>query len=332
MLAQLFLFALLPASLPESRPVLAVFDFTAKDVLVERATLERLTDELVVELTRIGFAVVPRETLRQKLEKLKGASFQVTFDDQSQLALGQELAASKSVVTELVPVGDRCRARAVLFDLEKSTSERAVSLEAPCAPSALMGLLPQLARELAGEAPKQAAAATVVSNPAPEPSLLSGFFFCARGYGGPTLLGWCGDGQFVGLVHLGSIAYASTDEDLYGVSQIAIVSRVAGDFIGGVQGGFLNLTHGGFSGIVQGGGVNWVGRDFVALSQAGAVNWVEGVMVGSQLGGFNRADRVRGIQIGVLNVASDLRGIQLGLLNFAGNGILPVMPILNAGF
>lgn len=56
------------------------------------------------------------------------------------------------------------------------------------------------------------------------------------------------------------------------------------------------------------------------------------LMVGAQLGLYNRARTVTGFQIGVINVTENLHGLQIGLLNFNRTGLFSVAPILNFGF
>ena len=132
MRALLPLLLLLPATAraaPEPRPVVAVFDFEAENVLLDARALAQLTDELVVQLTGAGFTCVPREVVRQRLLAEKTRGFRASVDEASQLELGRELAAQKTVVPQVAAVGDHCRVRAVLFDLTTSSSERAASLD-----------------------------------------------------------------------------------------------------------------------------------------------------------------------------------------------------------
>lgn len=360
MRALLPLLLLLPATAraaPEPRPVVAVFDFEAENVLLDARALAQLTDELVVQLTGAGFTCVPREVVRQRLLAEKTRGFRASVDEASQLELGRELAAQKTVVPQVAAVGDHCRVRAVLFDLTTSSSERAASLEAPCAPSALVALMPRLAAQLRG-APGAIAEAELGLAPAPlaarpeapaarpenpteaapaaevraETSTARDIVACTRAYSGPSFLGWCSEGTFGGVVHLGAIGLASTERDVIGLAQVGVVTHVGGSFYGLAQVGAVSYVRSDFAGLVQGGAVNVVREDFAGLVQGGGVNWVGGRVLGTQVGGFNRAQRVRGAQIGVINWTEHLRGVQLGLLNFAGNGVLPVLPLLNVGF
>ena len=66
--------------------------------------------------------------------------------------------------------------------------------------------------------------------------------------------------------------------------------------------------------------------------QVGAANFATEEIYGAQVGVFNYAEEVHGVQIGVINRTDELHGLQLGLLNMADDGLLPYMPVFNAGF
>ncbi|MDR3049100.1 MAG: hypothetical protein LBV16_04590 [Elusimicrobiota bacterium] len=71
--------------------------------------------------------------------------------------------------------------------------------------------------------------------------------------------------------------------------------------------------------------------------QCGFININYDEIIGSQVGLFNNAERVKGLQIGVFNFTDEMTGIQLGLFNYIGNGKIitesfPAMLIFNANF
>jgi hypothetical protein len=94
--------------------------------------------------------------------------------------------------------------------------------------------------------------------------------------------------------------------------QTAVYASAGGD-LRGAQTGFVNYA--------------WSGLDGV---QFGAVNIARGSARGAAVGVVNYARRTEGVQIGLVNVTGELRGIQIGVANVAPNGLLPVMPIMNA--
>ncbi len=164
-------------------------------------------------------------------------------------------------------------------------------------------------------------------------------FFCTEDYAGPALLGWCSDGRFFGPVHLGSLGVvAATDEEFFGMVQLALASRAGDDFFGllqagvvaygnkslmGVQAGAVTVVERYFAGI-QLGGVNVLGDDSWGL-QLGGFNYAVAETVGGQLSLVNMAEAIYGVQLGVLNLLEEdyddeygsIEGAQLGALNIA---------------
>jgi hypothetical protein len=346
------------AAPPEPRAIVAVFDVESTEL--SPTTLEALTEYLAARLAETSFLVVPRAELRTRLQQAQADSYRACVDERCQLELGRELAAQKTLATKILRLGAQCQLTSVLYDLRTATTERAATREAPCREDALLAAMRAVADQLAGlTAPKSETLASgepaerearakveaterskletaglardatplVAARAAPEP-----FATCRASDGGPGILGWCSDGTFVGLLHLGLVVYAGAASDVWGVGQLAVVAQTHGDFYGLVQGGAVSLVGGDFVGVGQVGAVNVVEGSFAGVVQGGGWNHVGGSITGLQAGGINRAKRVNGLQVGVLNFADDLNGVQLGLLNFAGDGILGVLPIFNAGF
>ncbi len=121
------------------------------------------------------------------------------------------------------------------------------------------------------------------------------------------------------------------------------VARTTGS-LKGVQWALGNWVEGTALGW-QAGLVNYGGRAATGL-QLGFVN-LAGRGLGLQWGGvgwsdshtgvqfnllFNASKKFTGLQLGLVNYTKRLHGVQIGLVNIAGNGFLPVFPIVNAAF
>lgn len=125
--------------------------------------------------------------------------------------------------------------------------------------------------------------AFALSGPVSAGALLS----CDRGDGGPSFAGWCHDGSFTGLLHVGSLVLARAEGDVAALAQVALWTET------GDPARSASRLHG---------------------SQVGLANFVHGGLYGAQVGVANLAARARGLQVGLLgNFTGDLRGVQLSL-------------------
>ena len=94
--------------------------------------------------------------------------------------------------------------------------------------------------------------------------------------------------------------------------------------------GFVNLA----DGALTGSQFSLVNRATIRLTgaQVGFLN-MSGYMTGAQIGVVNKCDKMQGFQFGFMNRCDELDGLQLGLFNITRlNGILPIMPLVNASF
>lgn len=162
--------------------------------------------------------------------------------------------------------------------------------------------------------------------------------------------------KFVGLA---AQTFNWIENDMTGAQFGGLANVVNGNACGLQLGGAANCNHGGFTGL-QAAFVNYDGAYVGA--QLGALNWNKSVSVGAQfaianidvnefhgfsLGAINYTGKLVGAQMGVVNVVSEtahgvqlglfnatpaLQGLQIGLLNVIGNGMLPIMPIINGCF
>lgn len=95
----------------------------------------------------------------------------------------------------------------------------------------------------------------------------------------------------------------------------------------GLQIGAVNVARGRAQG-AEISAVNVMGSTNGA--QIGLVNVTERFNRGASFGVVNYAPKAEGLQLGLVNVTENLHGIQIGAINVAKNGVLPVLPIMNA--
>lgn len=118
------------AQAADNRPVLAVFNVEGKRIKLDKDLADALADHAAALLTEAGsFQVVPRDQLKERLTQQKSASYQACYDQSCQLEIGKELAAEKSLAIQVIKIGSYCTVNATLYDLKKSTTEKAATSE-----------------------------------------------------------------------------------------------------------------------------------------------------------------------------------------------------------
>jgi formylglycine-generating enzyme required for sulfatase activity len=118
--------------LAQDRPIVAVFEVEAKRVGLPADALEGMADYLGTLMARRGYQVVPRSQLKERLSAQKKDSYKQCFDESCQIEIGKELAADKSLATQILKLGKSCKVNLGLFDLRKAASERAGTASGPC--------------------------------------------------------------------------------------------------------------------------------------------------------------------------------------------------------
>jgi hypothetical protein len=134
--------------------VVAVFDVqdASKKNRVDQDTLDQLTEYLAAQLTeQVGFRVVPRNQLRERLAEQRNESYKKCYDESCQIELGKAVAAQKSLATKLLRVGNKCAITAILYDLKTETTEKATSADTDCNEDSLMEGVRTIARKLSGK-------------------------------------------------------------------------------------------------------------------------------------------------------------------------------------
>lgn len=128
--------------------VIAVFDLEDLRKTLGAGDAEQLTEYFAVQLSSVGYKVVPRSQLRERLGAEKEQSYNACYDEACQIDLGKAVAAQKSVATRLLKVGSSCAITATLYDLRTETTELAASVDTRCGQEELFGGLRALAQKL----------------------------------------------------------------------------------------------------------------------------------------------------------------------------------------
>lgn len=128
-------FGLIAAAAPAQAkaPRVAVFEIQDKTRQLTKAQRQQLTDYLSSKIADGGkFRVIPGGQVRERLAKKKRESYKSCYDQQCQIDIGRELAASKSLATQVVRLGSLCVVIGTLFDLKSAATDASASQETPC--------------------------------------------------------------------------------------------------------------------------------------------------------------------------------------------------------
>jgi hypothetical protein len=132
--------------------VLAVFEVQDPSKRFKADVLQQLTEYLAVRLTEAGkFRVVPQDQLRQRLYEAKSGTYRACVDESCQIELGKELAATKTLTSKLLQVGQTCVITATLYDLKSATAERATSFRTGCDEGALIDGIDKTVQQLTAQ-------------------------------------------------------------------------------------------------------------------------------------------------------------------------------------
>lgn len=143
------------SSLPE-KPIpagvaVAVLDIEDANHVLQEGTNQSLTDALSALLAEDShFKVIPSKQIREKLKTQAKESYQIAYDDATQVEIGRTVAAQKTLSTKLIKAGDKCALSSVLFDIATQTSESAATVICGCRMSDLLTKLAPLVKKLKG--------------------------------------------------------------------------------------------------------------------------------------------------------------------------------------
>ncbi len=152
------------------RPIVAVFNIEANGVKLSGVVLERLTDALGSMIASQGYQIVPRSELKKRLVEQKAESQKICYDASCQIELGKELAAQKSLSTQIIKLGKKCKVMLTLFDLKRSASEAGVYESGGCDEEGIVQSLESAVQKLVGGGQSSGTSATPRAAAAPQSS------------------------------------------------------------------------------------------------------------------------------------------------------------------
>jgi len=133
-------------------PVVAVFGVEDTTHKLDSGFVETLTSYLSVCLAREGqFRVVPQSRIKERLASQRKESYRGCYDEKCQIELGREVAADKSVLTQVLRIGDECIVTSTLYDLSRAISEIAAIEKCTCDKKGLAEAVERAAASLRGE-------------------------------------------------------------------------------------------------------------------------------------------------------------------------------------
>jgi Skp family chaperone for outer membrane proteins len=133
----------------ESRPVVAVFEVEAKGFDLKATLRSSLTSYLATKISESGlYEVVPQAKIKEALIAKKRESYKQCYEQSCQIEIGREMAASKSLATQVMKVGTKCVVTSNLYDLRKATAERAASWKGPCSADGILATIEEVATRL----------------------------------------------------------------------------------------------------------------------------------------------------------------------------------------
>jgi formylglycine-generating enzyme required for sulfatase activity len=134
----------------QQRPIVAVFDLEVRGPRFDAETRSRLTDYLGTLLGSRGFRVVPRSQLRARLVEAKKGSYKECIDQSCQIEIGKELAAQKSLASQVLKLGSQCKVLLNLFDLKQAASDGSGAATGPCTEDGVVLALEQAVSAMLG--------------------------------------------------------------------------------------------------------------------------------------------------------------------------------------
>ncbi|HOX44508.1 MAG TPA: SUMF1/EgtB/PvdO family nonheme iron enzyme [Myxococcota bacterium] len=145
------------AAAAQDRPIVAVFDLEVKGTKLDKGTIDRLTDYLGSLMARKGFKVVPRSQLKERLTEAKKGTYKECYEESCQIEVGKELAAQKSLASQVLKIGKQCKVTVNLFDLKTAASDGAGAGSGDCDEDGVVKSLEDAVGDLFGGAGSSAA-------------------------------------------------------------------------------------------------------------------------------------------------------------------------------
>jgi TPR repeat protein len=133
------------------KSVVAVFDVESLGAGLSPRALDTLSDYVGSLMAERGYQVVPRSQIRKRLLGEKKNSYRNCYDESCQIELGKELAAEKSLSTQILRLGKGCKVTMVFYDLKKTATEQAATVSGGCSEDSLVRSIEQAVSRLAGD-------------------------------------------------------------------------------------------------------------------------------------------------------------------------------------
>ena len=138
------------SALAQTRPVIAVFNVEFKNLKFKKPSVDAMNEFLSAQVAASGvFETVPRGQLKAMLSEQKSRSYQQCIDEKCQIEIGKELAAQKSLSSQVLRLGQRCTTTLKLHDLKKSSTEDAVTVKGECTEAGIGESLEKAVAQLA---------------------------------------------------------------------------------------------------------------------------------------------------------------------------------------
>jgi len=133
-------------------PIVAVFGLQDQTGKLTSRALQQLTDYLTGKMAEGGFfQLIPGSRVKQRLVEQRKESYRVCYDQQCQIDIGRELAAQKTLSTQVLEVGSRCAVISTMYDLKRATTEMSASERCGCGQDEMVSALEQVASALKGQ-------------------------------------------------------------------------------------------------------------------------------------------------------------------------------------
>jgi len=95
------------------------------------------------------YQVVPRDQLKKRLVAQKANSYRRCYERSCQIEIGKELAAQKTLATQVIKLGSKCGITGTLFDLKRAAAERAATVRGGCSEDEIVTSLEVMVKKLA---------------------------------------------------------------------------------------------------------------------------------------------------------------------------------------
>ncbi len=132
----------------QDRPVVAIFQMEDRGSGLDSTVIGKLTTYLSAKMAEGGYQVIPQGQIRERLKEQVMKSYKECFDANCQIELGRELAAQKTISSQILKIGGECKVTATIYDLRKKAAEKAATVGGACTEEALLPVLDQIALDL----------------------------------------------------------------------------------------------------------------------------------------------------------------------------------------